>query len=113
MIRRFQTHGIRRYRTGLVAALLGASAFTVNPANAGNVFNGKSLYATYCQNCHGENGRGSLSGTPNFSRGLSLMKPDARLYDAIDSGRNAMPAFRGVLKNEEIYDLIAYIRSFY
>jgi cytochrome c6 len=102
-----------RYRCHLIAALLVASAFISNAAIAGNVFNGKSLYATYCQSCHGESGRGSLSGTPNFTRGLSLMKPDARLFDSIDSGRNAMPAFRGVLKDEEIYDLITYIRSFY
>ena len=34
------------------------------------------------------------------------------VYDTILKGKNAMPAFRGVLTEEEFYDVITYIRSF-
>ena len=82
-------------------------------ACAGNYFSGESVYQKYCQSCHGNRGQGVIGGAPNFARGQGLMKPDAGLYDIIYGGRNAMPAFRGVLKEEEYYDVIAYIRSFY
>ena len=82
-------------------------------AQAGNYYKGQTIYATYCQGCHGSNGKGELSGTPNFTRGLALMKPDARLFETVINGKNAMPGFQGVLKNEDIYDVISYIRNFY
>ena len=53
-----------------------------------------------------------IGGAPNFTRGQGLMKPDALLYDTILKGKNAMPAFRGVLTEEQFYDVITYIRSF-
>lgn len=93
------------------AVLLCSCAIT--SAQGGNFYNGKTIYATYCQSCHGDNGAGSLSGVPNFTRGQSLMKSDARLFDTIIGGSNAMPAFQGVLKDEDIYDVISYIRNFY
>lgn len=86
---------------------------TITSAQAGNYYNGKTIYAAYCQSCHGDNGAGSLSGVPNFTRGQSLMKSDAHLFNNIIGGSNAMPAFQGVLKDEDIYDVISYIRNFY
>jgi mono/diheme cytochrome c family protein len=38
-------------------------------------------------------------------------KSDAQLKDAIEKGRNKMPAYGKSLKPEEIQGLIAYIRS--
>ena len=81
--------------------------------SAADVFNGKSVYATYCQGCHGRSGRGEMAGTPNFSRGGTLMKPDLSLYRQIADGKNAMPGFRGVLSEHEILDVISYIRTLY
>jgi len=82
-------------------------------AQAGNYYKGQTIYDSYCQSCHGNDGRGELSGAPNFTRGLSLMKPDSALFETVINGRNAMPGFQGVLKTEDIYDVISYIRSFH
>ena len=99
-------------RTSIIV-LVTSTPVLSNNSQAANFFNGESIYRKYCQSCHGEKGHGIIGGAPNFARGQGLMKPDARLYETIDSGRNAMPAFRGVLKEEEFYDVITYIRSFY
>ena len=85
----------------------------ITDARAGNYYKGRTVYVTYCQSCHGNDGRGELSAAPNFTRGLSLMKPDSALYETVINGRNAMPGFQGVLKSEDIYDVISYIRSFH
>lgn len=97
----------------LTACVLIATSFTSSNSHAADFFNGESIYRKYCQSCHGVRGHGGIGGAPNFARGKGLMKPDFDLYKSIESGKNAMPAFRGVLKEEEFYDVITYIRSFY
>ena len=92
-------------------ALVAACVLSGN-ATAANYFNGESIYNKYCQSCHGTRGQGVIGGAPNFARGQGLMKPDATLYEVLVDGKNAMPAFRGVLKEEEFFDVITYIRSF-
>ena len=83
------------------------------PAVAADYFNGKTVYARYCQSCHGERGQGYLPGTPDFSRGQSMMRSDAALIDSIANGRRAMPAFRGALTRDDIIDVTAYLRGLY
>lgn len=97
------------------AALLLAAAIFGCPhaASAGNFFNGQQVYDSYCKACHGSSGQGEMPGTPNFSQGRTLMQPDLSLYTQIRDGKNAMPGFRGVLTENEILDVITYIRSFY
>ena len=80
---------------------------------AADVFNGNRIYQTYCEACHGNTGQGAMPGTPNFSRGQGLLQPDLALLNRIESGKNAMPAFQGVLENEEMLDVIAYLRTFF
>ncbi len=80
---------------------------------AADVFKGKDTYQTYCEVCHGSNGQGSIPGTPNFTRGQGLLQPDLALYNRIESGKNAMPAFQGVLDTDEILDVITYLRTFF
>lgn len=82
-------------------------------ANAGNFFSGQKVYDSYCKACHGASGQGEMPGAPNFSTGRTLMQPDLSLYTQIRDGKNAMPGFRGVLTENEILDVITYIRSFY
>ncbi len=112
-MRGLQLNGPVLLRASALAVLMtGASLFSGDRAQAADFFKGESVYRQYCQSCHGANGRGVIGGAPNFARGQGLMKPDALLYDTILKGRNAMPAFRGVLTEEEFYDVITYIRSF-
>jgi cytochrome c6 len=96
-------------RTGMLVALLlaGLSA----PVSAADIAKGGTLYATHCAICHGANGRPVMPGTPNFRRMEGLMRPDAQLLNSIRAGKGTMPAYFGVLRDREILDIVAYLRT--
>jgi cytochrome c6 len=80
-------------------------------AQAGDVNKGRQLYGKYCAVCHGPTGRSTMAGAPNFDRGEGLMRPDSDLLASIRSGKNACPAFRGILSDREILDVVAFLRT--
>lgn len=92
----------------MVAALLG-SAF-VAPAQAADPTNGAQLYNRHCATCHGDRGRPTMPGLPDFARGERLLQADVKLVSAIKDGRGVMPAYRGLLTDDEILDVIAHLR---
>ncbi len=96
-------------------SILFALALTVvsvaAPAEAGNVFKGRQLYAEHCARCHGIDGRPLLPGTPNLSRGEGLFAPDQRLLRSLRFGRGTMPGFEAVLRGRELLDVLVYVRS--
>ena len=98
-------------RTLRTAGAALAAAALCGAASAADVFEGRKLYTTYCASCHGPAGVAVMPGTPSFARGDRLMQPDAGLLASIRAGRNAMPAFAGVLRDREILDVIAYLRT--
>lgn len=101
-----------RYWGGLFALVISVMTY-VPTAQAADVFNGKKIYLNYCESCHGPNGQGQMAEVPNFTRGQTLMRSDLVIFESVRSGKNAMPAFWGVLEEQEILDVIAYIRTFY
>lgn len=76
-----------------------------------DTINGAKLYATHCVSCHGKKGEGVMPGAPNLTRGNSLLQPDGSLLEKIKKGRNAMPGYYGILKEREILDVVAYLRT--
>jgi cytochrome c6 len=72
---------------------------------------GSAIYSQHCVVCHGDRGEGVMPGAPDFSRGDGLMQPDRVLADSITNGKLVMPAFQGLLRDDEILDVIAYIRT--
>jgi cytochrome c6 len=96
-------------RTGIVlAALLGLFACSVEAAD---ITKGGTLYATHCAACHGAGGVPVMPGAPNFRRMESLMRPDAQLLTSIRTGKGAMPGYFGVLRDRDILDVVAYLRT--
>lgn len=94
-------------------------------ARQGNIDSGKRIFAAYCAVCHGTEGRGDGPITGMFGpkpfdftdkEGMAALR-DLDLYDAIFSGGEAigktafMPRWGGLLKEQEIRDVIAYIRT--
>lgn len=79
---------------------------------AGDVFQGKEVYSRYCMGCHGEAGEGLMPGLPNFSRGQQLIRTNRELSDTIRDGNGVMPGFNGIITDDEIENVIAYIRTF-
>lgn len=99
--------GFPRSGIWLAAALVLASG----AAHAADIQRGRTLYTTHCAVCHGDNGTPVLPGTPNFRRMETLMRTDMQVMAAIRTGKGAMPGYFGVLRDREILDVVAYLRT--
>lgn len=94
----------------------------------GNSKNGKQLFAKYCVQCHGEEGRGGKGTGVTFSRkrDLPIIAPalnnagflasasDTMIRDTITFGREGTPMTSMLvigLSENDINDLVSYIRS--
>ena len=96
----------------LNATLLGLALLTTcAPSLSADTSKGQQLYSANCAMCHGQTGRSVLPNAPNFDRGEGLLRPDFALLAAIRAGKNAMPAFQGILADREIMDVIAFLRT--
>lgn len=80
-------------------------------AQSADVNKGRQLFATHCAVCHGPSGRSVMPGAPNFDRGEGLLRPDFTLLATIRAGKNAMPAFQGILSDRDVMDVIVYLRT--
>lgn len=98
--------GLKRVACGLLMALVATPLMAADP-NAG-----RQVYKEQCAYCHGDNGNGDLPGMPNFQQGEGLMQADQSLFASISQGRGSMPSFEGLLDEQEILDVIAYLRTF-
>ena len=97
-----------------------ASASVAAEKRPGNPNRGPALYKKHCLRCHGAmlDGKGpeasKLSRQPtDFHKYLSRVKGDLELEVTIRQGRKltAMHEWDSLLTDQQIYDLIAYIRS--
>jgi alcohol dehydrogenase (cytochrome c) len=81
-----------------------AAAGAETSAPAADLANGLTVYVQTCVICHGEDGRGGHGG------GAPLDTVDlATAMQTVGDGRNTMPSFRGVLTDEQIRDVTAYV----
>lgn len=107
-------------RVGGFAILAGATValtfFGFAPsARAGDDAAGAQTYKSNCVVCHGADG----TGTPT---GKSLMAPDlhsdtvqkmttAQMITQVSDGKNNMPPFKSTLSEDQIKDVVAYVRA--
>jgi len=110
----------------LVAALIGAVACTALAATPSWTDSAEENYVTYCARCHGEDGNGdgpsvaSLKITPqSFSSCAQMWKiSDETMFKAIKGGGASvgssgdMPGWSVDLSDDEIHDLVNYVRTF-
>lgn len=117
---------------GIVAALSGVAALALTlPFWTASRAHGRQLYAGNCASCHGA----KLEGQPDWKRqlpsgrmpapphdasGHTWHHPDGVLFRITKEGPAAvvgngyesdMPGFKDVLSEEEIRDILAYIKS--
>ena len=114
---------MNRWRvSSLGTATLVLSIVAAGIAPAADVEQGHNMYALRCAFCHGSDGKGdgragaALKPPPtNFTSPTywTSATPDS-VRAAIENGKNgtAMMPFKGVLKPEEIANLIAYLDTF-
>ena len=69
---------------------------------------GETVYSTYCAPCHGD----QLVSTGQFPNLRRLTPADRAKFDStVRDGRNQMPPWRGVVSDEQIDQIWAYVRS--
>jgi cytochrome c6 len=100
---------IARGANGLAAIVAGA--LCCGAAAAADVHRGATLYATHCAMCHGSSGAPVMPNAPNLRRFDTLLRPDMQLLATIRRGKGAMPGYLGLLKDREILDVIAHLRT--
>jgi mono/diheme cytochrome c family protein len=87
------------------------------PSDPTPVGRGRGIFQRTCSGCHGRDGRGTLR--PGLSRPpRDLTNPefqaqmsDEQLRQSIRIGKGQMPAFGGLMGDEEISNVIASVRS--
>lgn len=116
---------------GTTAGRVRGGATRADPTNAELVARGAQVYAAYCASCHGAN----LEGQPNWQQelptggrpapphdetGHTWHHADDLLFDITKYGgqvsslpgyQNNMPGFGDVLSDEDIWAVLAYIKS--
>lgn len=99
-------------RVRKVAALLVGAVITLSGpvATAANVFRGGELFREHCQDCHGGDGSG-VPGVPDLTRGSRLFRSDPELFAALNDGKGVMPGYAGILRTQDILDVIGYLRT--
>lgn len=70
---------------------------------------GKEIFTQYCINCHGENGKKGLGGATDLSKSIL---DDAGMNIIITKGKGGMPSVKGVLNEQDVNAVIAYIKNF-
>ncbi|MBM2838338.1 MAG: hypothetical protein HW415_963 [Deltaproteobacteria bacterium] len=96
-------------------------------AKQGDPEKGKAVYDKYCFYCHGREGRGdgaiAIAVTPHPADFVGdkkkMAKSDEELFESISEGikrdigseEMAMPRWKDILSEEEIWDVLAYVRE--
>ena len=77
---------------------------------------GEELYTFNCKSCHGDPGKGNyqaLNPLPGDPASEKIQNnSDGALQYKISEGRGLMPSFKRILSQDDIWNLVAYIRSF-
>lgn len=86
-------------------------------ADGGSRARGKALFGKHCASCHGAEGRGdgpaggALRPRPTDLAAMAGQHPDGDFAWKIANGRGAMPAWKGVLKEQQIWDVVNHIQG--
>jgi cytochrome c oxidase cbb3-type subunit 3 len=116
-----RTHYVPISLMALCALVLGTALFS----HAADAEQGKKLYGQFCASCHGQSGKGdgpaaaALNPKPRDHTDKETMSKlsDDELLKVIKNGGASvgksplMPAWGASLKDEQIQDVIAYVRT--
>jgi mono/diheme cytochrome c family protein len=107
----------KTFRLALAAAVLSTVATacaTRGNAPAQDNDPTRALFQRNCAVCHGKDGEGGQVGTlrvPALREGRAVSDPDERLFTQISDGGNGMPPFKYSLTDEQIRDLVLFVRE--
>lgn len=90
-----------------------------NPFGSEAAADGAEVFKSSCQTCHGEAGKGdgpassALNPKPKDLAELQAVVEDDYLFWRISTGKDgtAMIAWKGILSDEQIWQVVAFIRT--
>lgn len=103
-------------RTAAFALVFTATAASAQPLPGGGppppVLNGEQVYEQVCQACHMANARGAVGAgrIASLAANPNLKYPEYPI-GIVTGGKGAMPWFRGPLTDQQIADVITYVRT--
>lgn len=118
----------RSCKAGVAALMLAGAANLVNGASHANpimaseqsITRGRSIYMHHCAECHGRAGRGDGSAGRDLDpHPTDLTRPDLanlsdlQLFRKISRGRKPMPSFDRLLKEEDRWHVVNFVRTFH
>jgi mono/diheme cytochrome c family protein len=80
-------------------------------ANSADMAKAKQNYDRYCAACHGFNGMSITAGVPNLRMNEGLMQADFQIVQRLKMGTTKKPPMLGILKDQELQDVVAYART--
>jgi mono/diheme cytochrome c family protein len=80
-------------------------------AAAADMAKAKQNYDRYCAACHGFNGMSITPGVPNLRMNEGLMQADFQIVQKLKMGTPKKPPMLGILKDQELQDVVAYTRT--
>lgn len=87
-------------------------------ASADEFAHAKQLYAKNCEGCHGPNAEGGLAKVnnkqikvPSLKADHAVKHTDEQLTKMITNGEEEMPSFKDKLSQDEINQMVRYIRQ--
>lgn len=91
----------------------------INPilADKESIERGKNFYQTNCAICHGKSAQGDgpggsgLTPKPANLTAMAGQHPDGNFAWKIATGRGAMPAWKSILTENQIWDIVNFIQS--
>lgn len=84
-----------------------------------DVVHGERMYNTYCAPCHAAAGKGSgpvakrAKTIPGIPLSSTSAKSEGYLYLTIRNGGAMMPAYSWAMEDDEMWDVVAYLRSLF
>lgn len=127
--------GIMRFLAIILAGFVATAAQATHQLNNRNIERGKALYDESCASCHGAELQGQadwrspdengiLPAPPHDETGHTWHHDNELLFDYTKLGgqlalaqrgmvnfKSGMPGFAGALRDNEIWDILAFIRS--
>ncbi|MGR3815163.1 MAG: c-type cytochrome [Cognatishimia activa] len=118
-----------------IAGFAATKAYADHELEDRNIANGQALYAEHCASCHGKNLEGQpnwrtpdengvLPAPPHDETGHTWHHDNAMLFEYTQRGGEAalasrgvagftsgMPGFGEIISDDDIWDILAYIRS--
>jgi cytochrome c6 len=89
-------------------ALLLAAA---SSAAAVDLARGQRLYNLHCAACHGITGIPVMPEAPNLAMRERMNQPDVVIMQSLKMGKKNMPPFFGRINDQELLDVIQYVRT--